>query len=290
MTRPIFFMIRPRVLIAVALLASLATANPNPSLPDPMEPDPNGLRPIDALDTVFLEEMTWMEVRDAMREGKDTVIVATGGMEQNGPYTAAGKHNYVLRGTTEAIARKLGNALVAPIVGFVPEGDIDPPTGHMKYPSTVSITPATYERLLTDICESFRTHGFAHIVLIGDSGGGAQEGLKAVANRLGKAWAGTKTRIDYVPQYYNHQAVDTWLETQGIRAKPEGLHDSLGMTATLMVVDPTVIRMRQRIAADKFHIDGIALAPASKTIDLGKKIIDFRSESAAKAIRAARQK
>jgi len=290
MTRPIFFMIRPRVLIAVALLASLATANPNPSLPDPMEPDPNGLRPIDALDTVFLEEMTWMEVRDAMREGKDTVIVATGGVEQNGPYTAAGKHNYVLRGTTEAIARKLGNALVAPIVGFVPEGDIDPPTGHMKYPSTVSITPATYERLLTDICESFRTHGFAHIVLIGDSGGGAQEGLKAVANRLGKAWAGTKTRIDYVPQYYNHQAVDTWLETQGIRAKSEGLHDSLGMTATLMVVDPTVIRMRQRIAADKFYIDGIALAPASKTIDLGKKIIDFRSEAAAKAIRAARQK
>ena len=57
-----------------------------------------------------------------------------------------------------------------------------------------------------------------------------------------------------------------------------------------MAVDPTVIRMRQRIAADKFHIDGIDLAPASKTIDLGKKIIDFRSEAAAKAIRAARQK
>jgi creatinine amidohydrolase len=283
-------MTRPLVLIAVALLASLAIANPGQSLPDPMEPDPNGSRPIDALDTVFLEEMTWMEVRDALRAGKDTVIVATGGVEQNGPYTAAGKHNYVLRGTTEAIARKLGDALVAPIVGFVPEGDIDPPTGHMKYPSTISVTLATYESLLTDICTSLRTHGFTHIVLIGDSGGGAQDGLKAVANRLGKAWQGTKIRVDYVPQYYNHQAVDAWLETQGIRAKPEGLHDSLGMTATLMAVDPTVVRMRQRIAADKFHIDGIALAPASKTIALGKKIIEFRSEAAAKAIRAARQK
>ena len=283
-------MTRLLVLIAVALLASLAIANPGQSLPDPMEPDPNGSRPIDALDTVFLEEMTWMEVRDALRAGKDTVIVATGGVEQNGPYTAAGKHNYVLRGTTEAIARKLGDALVAPIVGFVPEGDIDPPTGHMKYPSTISVTPATYESLLTDICTSLRTHGFTHIVLIGDSGGGAQDGLKAVANRLGKAWQGTKTHVHYVPQYYNHQKVDAWLQTQGFRAKSEGLHDSLAMTATLMAVDPTVVRMRQRIAADKFHIDGIALAPAAKTIALGKKIIDFRSEAAAKAIRNARQK
>ena len=129
-----------------AILASFLAAKP-----DPMTPDPEGARPIAAVDTIFIEELTWMEVRDAMRAGKDTVIVATGGVEQNGPYTAAGKHNYVLRGTTEAIARKMGNALVAPIVGFVPEGDIDPPTGHMKYPSTVSVTMATYERLITDI-------------------------------------------------------------------------------------------------------------------------------------------
>ena len=64
-----------------------------------------------------------MEVRDALKAGKDTVIVATGGVEQNGPYLATGKHNNVLRATTEAIARKLGNTLVAPIVAFVPEGE-----------------------------------------------------------------------------------------------------------------------------------------------------------------------
>ena len=124
-----------------------------------------------------------MEVRDALKAGKTTVIVPTGGVEQNGPYLATGKHDYILRATTEAIARKLGNALVAPIVAFVPEGDIDPPTGHMKYPGTISLTEDTYERLLTDICACFRTHGFEHIVLIGDSGGN-QKGMKAVAARL----------------------------------------------------------------------------------------------------------
>src|SRR5262249_29868093 len=142
--------------------------------PSAISPDPNGRRPIDGIDTVWIEEMTWMEVRDAMKDGKTTVIVPTGGVEQNGPYLATGKHDYIIRATSEAIARKLGNALVAPIVAFVPEGDIDPPTEHMKYPGTISLTEGAYEGLLTDICASFRQHGFEHIVLIGDSGGNQQ--------------------------------------------------------------------------------------------------------------------
>src|SRR5262245_40801507 len=115
-------------------------------------PAPDEKRPIAALDSVWIEELTWMEVRDALQAGKTTVIVPTGGVEQNGPYLATGKHNYVLRATSEAIARKLGNALVAPISPFVPEGDIEPPTGHMKYPGTISLTESTYQLLLIDIC------------------------------------------------------------------------------------------------------------------------------------------
>ena len=165
------------------LLVVLLSAGVLAAPPSAVSPDPNTRRPIEALDTVFVEEMTWMEVRDALRAGKTTVIVPTGGVEQNGPYLATGKHDYILRATTEAIARKLSNALVAPIVAFVPEGDIDPPTVHMKYPGTISLTEDTYERLLTDICATFRQHGFEHIVLIGDSGGN-QKGMKEVAARL----------------------------------------------------------------------------------------------------------
>src|SRR5947209_6450819 len=88
------------------------------ALPDPIKPDLQSPRPIEAVDTVFIEDLTWMEVRDALKAGKDTVIVATGGVEQNGPYLVTGKHNVVLRGTTEAIAKKLGKTLVAPIVPF----------------------------------------------------------------------------------------------------------------------------------------------------------------------------
>ena len=95
--------------VVAALLVGFQVAKP-----DPVAPDFNTARPIPAVDSVFIEDLTWMEVRDAMRSGKDTVIVATGGIEQNGPYLAANKHNVVLRGTMDALARKMGNALVAP--------------------------------------------------------------------------------------------------------------------------------------------------------------------------------
>jgi creatinine amidohydrolase/Fe(II)-dependent formamide hydrolase-like protein len=246
----------------------------------------NAKSPIDALDSVFIEELTWMEVRDALKAGKTTVIVPTGGVEQNGPYLATGKHNYILRATTEAIARKLGNALVAPIVPFVPEGDIDPPTGHMKYPGTISLTENTYQLLLTDICASLKTHGFEHIVMIGDSGGN-QKGMKAVAGKLNKKWAGSRTRAHFIPEYYNYDGVDQWLANQGINQRDEGLHDGLAVTAIMMTVDPTTVRMKQRIAADKFRINGIELAPAERTIELGKRIVDLRAEATVQAIRRA---
>src|SRR2546426_10462803 len=108
------------------LTATLLFARPQTAL----APDRDARRPIEALDSVWIEELTWMEVRDALKAGKTTVIIPTGGVEQNGPYLATGKHNYILRATAEAIARKLGNALAAPSVPFVPEGDIDRPTGH----------------------------------------------------------------------------------------------------------------------------------------------------------------
>lgn len=267
--------------IAVVLITGLLFAQPGAMTPNPKTP-----RPIEAVDSVWVEELTWMEVRDALRAGKTTVIIPTGGVEQNGPYLATGKHNVVLRATSEAIARKLGNALVAPIVPFVPEGDIDPPTSHMKYPGTISLTEETYERLLIDICASFRTHGFTNIVLIGDSGGN-QKGMKAVAARLNEKWADGKTRVHFIPAYYDYPGVTKWLTEQGIKQVPEGIHDDFAITAIMMTVDPSTVRMKQRIAAKKFRINGVELEPAEKTIEWGKKIVDFRAERTVKAIREA---
>ena len=252
-------------------------------IPDPQNPDPELTRPIEAYDSVFIEELTWLEVRDAMRSGKNTVIIATGGIEQNGPYLALGKHNYSLRATTEAIARKLGNALVAPIVPFVPEGDFDPPTGHMRYPGSISLTAETFKALITDIATSMKTHGFENIILIGDSGGN-QDGMIEVADELSAKWAGGKTGIYFISEFYDFPGMRKWLETQGIHQVDEGIHDSYGMTSIMMTVDPNTVRMKQRLAKGLFSINGVDLSPSDKTIAMGKRVIDWKAGITARAI------
>ncbi|MEP7362802.1 MAG: ankyrin repeat domain-containing protein [Acidobacteriota bacterium] len=254
-----------------------------------LAPDPNMPRPIDARDSVFMEELTWLEVRDAMRAGKTTVIIATGGVEQNGPYLVSGKHNIVLRATTEAIARKLGNALVAPIVAFVPEGDISPPTGHMKYPATISLRQSTFKALLTDIAESLKSHGFQHLILIGDSGGN-QTGMKEVAAELTAAWTGGPAAIHFIPEYYDFYdggSLSKWLESQGIHEKDEGYHDNVAITAMMMAVDPTAVRMSERRAKNKFSINGVSLDPADEMITLGKRAVASRANVTVEAIHKA---
>jgi len=269
------------VLVFLSFLVCVAQTPPSATSPDPNMP-----RPIDAVDSVFMEELTWLEVRDAMRAGKKTAIIATGGVEMNGPYLATGKHNYVLRATTEAIARKLGNALVATIVPYVPEGTIDPPSSHMRYPGTISLREETFRALLIDIASSMRAHGFEHVIFLGDSGGN-EVGMKAVAEELKKKWAGGKTTIHHIPEHYNYPAVTKWLETKGIQQTPEGHHDDYAITSILMTVDPDTVRMKQRMAKGKFSINGVSLTPQAKTIEMGKKVVEYRANVAVEAIRKA---
>ena len=48
-----------------AVVALLFAAGSQDKKFAPMSPDPNGPRPIAAHETLFIEELTWMEVRDA---------------------------------------------------------------------------------------------------------------------------------------------------------------------------------------------------------------------------------
>ena len=264
---------------SAAVLAGLFTLA---ALPDPVAPDPNTPRPIDAVDSVFIEDLTWMEIRDALKGGVDTAIVATGGIEQNGPYLVTGKHNVVLRGTTAAIAKKLGKTLVAPIVPFVPEGDISPPTLHMKYPGTISVSEETFHALLTDVIRSLKTHGFKRIILIGDSGGN-QTGMRNVATALNAQWKGVP-QVIYVPEYYDYGNAAAWVQEQGIKQEAEGLHDDFVMSAQMIALDPRTVRAEQRMKAGNFKINGVPLAPLESSAAWGRKIIDYRAEQTVKAI------
>jgi creatinine amidohydrolase/Fe(II)-dependent formamide hydrolase-like protein len=273
------------VILLTALVAATVTAAQQRG-PSSNLNDLNAERPIEAGDSVFIDELTWMEVRDAVRAGKKTAIIATGGVEQNGPYLTTGKHNFVLRATTEAIARKLGDALVAPIIAFVPEGQIDPPSGAMRYPGSISLQETTFRALLTDIASSLKQHGFENIVLIGDSGGN-QAGMKQVASELTAQWGG-KPGIYFVPEFYDYAAAKKFAEAElGIKEVPEGIHDDYIITSIIMTVDPTQVRLKQREAKGKASINGVSITPASKAIEHGRRIVDFRAAQTVAAIRKA---
>src|SRR5215213_5524467 len=201
---------------------------------------PNPLTPPD---TVWLEEMTWMDVRDALKAGKTTIIISTGGIEPNGPWLALGKHNYVLKANCDAIARKLGNALCAPIIPLVPEGSIEPKSSHMLTAGTISMREETFQAMLTDVVHSLKVHGFQNIILIGDSGGN-QAGMKAVAEKLNTEWNGNPV-VAHIPEYYDYASVDKLLTSLGVikeGMKSDALHDDPGITMNMMITDPNSVR------------------------------------------------
>ncbi len=245
-------------------------------------------RPIAAVNSVWLEELTWMEVRDAIAAGKTTVIIPTGGIEQNGPYLATGKHNYVLQAACEGIARTLGDALCAPIVKFVPEGNIDEPSGHMRYHGTISVRDETFEAMLIDVGASLAQHGFRHIIYIGDSGGN-QRGMARAAAALNERWGQKKAH--FIAEFYRYRDVFTYMERElGIKEPTnDGLHDDFVITSIMMTVDPTTVRYDQRVAARQATINGLSITPKEKTIEIGRKLLQFRVDETVKAIRSAIQ-
>lgn len=247
-------------------------------------PDPEMKIPIEKSKSLFTEELTWLEIRDALREGKTTIIIGTGGVEQNGAFLATGKHNYVLKGVLDSLAHKLGNALIAPIIQFVPEGGHIPATGHMRYPGTISLTESTYELLLKEIALSYKVHGFQTIIFIGDSGGN-QLGMYMVAKELNSLWRNKNCKVLYLHEYYDNYRVAQWLKRQGIKEVDSGVHDSFQYTSQIMAIDPTHVRMKERIKASNFSINGVNLLPAEKTLELGKKLFGYQADICVEAIK-----
>jgi|TARA_Y100000758_G_scaffold97477_1_gene67478 creatinine amidohydrolase/Fe(II)-dependent formamide hydrolase-like protein len=242
-------------------------------------------RPIKALNSVWIEELTWMEVRDALVAGKTTAIVSTGGVEQNGPFLATGKHNYVLQGACEGIARKLGNALCAPIIKLVPEGSHDPKSGAMLYSGSISLRQETFEMVLEDVGESLKQHGFEHIIFIGDSGGN-QAGMGNAATVLNERWG--ETRAHYISEFYRYRDVFTYMENElGIvEGDNDGHHDDYVITTIMMATDPKTVRYSQRLAAGLASINGLSIKDKEKSISIGKKLLQFRIDTSVEAIKA----
>ena len=235
-------------------------------------------------DTVFIEELTWTEVRDAIAAGTTTVILATGGTEQNGPHMVLGKHNFIIRYTAEQIARRLGRTLVAPVVAYVPEGNLDPPSGHMRYPGAITLPNEYFTKLLEFAARSFRVNGFRDIVLIGDSGGN-QNGMQAVAEMLNREWAGSGVRVHFVPEYYRGTGFPEWLMAGGERKEDIGTHAGITDTSQLMAIHPQHVRKDKLADRGGFEGSGVSGNPTRASVEYGKKGLELKVETTVRRLK-----
>jgi creatinine amidohydrolase len=237
-------------------------------------------------DNVFLEELTWMEVSGAIAGGKTTVIIPTGGTEQNGPHMALGKHNYLVKYKTGEIAKQLGNALVAPVVAYVPEGDVNPPTGHMRFAGTITIPQDVFAKVLEHAARSFKQHGFLDIALVGDSGGN-QAGQKLVADMLNTEWAATDVRVHHITAYYPGRG-DDWVISQGVSAADVGSHAGTHDTSSLMYLNPSLLRFDRMGPGKSGDGQGHVGNPAKAAALFGKHILEMQIGDAVKQIQELR--
>lgn len=262
---------------AVLLLLALALGGP-PALAAP--------------ESVQLDELTWTEVRDALRAGATTVIIPVGGTEQNGPHMALGKHNFRVRALAARIAARLGKTLVAPVVAYVPEGRIAPPAGHMRFAGTISVPEDAFAAVVTGAARSLKQHGFLDIMLLGDSGN-YQRILADVAQRLNREWGDSGARVHHVSAYYR-AATDEFaqaLRSRGLGEAQIGTHAGLADTALMLGVDPAQVRPEaMRAAPAPEAATGVSGEPAQASAELGRMGADLIVDRSVQAIREAAQR
>lgn len=235
---------------------------------------------------VEMKDMSWVEVRSALAAGHTTAIVPTGGIEQNGPHMILGKHDYIVAEAARKIAADVGRTLVAPIVSYVPEGDYDPPTGHMRFPGTLGVPEAIFAGVLEGIARSLKAAGFKTICFIGDHGQ-SQAMQAAVAEKLTREWAKDGVRVAQIDAYYDDKAQIGRLLSEGHSRAAIGEHASLIDSSELMSIYPKGVDLASYVRTIKSsEFNGVNGDPRAASGELGEKLLAMRVAAAAAQIRA----
>jgi creatinine amidohydrolase/Fe(II)-dependent formamide hydrolase-like protein len=238
---------------------------------------PASKTPTAAPDTVFIDELTREETRDAMKAGKTTVIVPTGGTEKNGYHMVIGKHNFIVAYAANLMARRLKNALVAPVLQYVPEGDPD-----RQNAGAISVPSPAYDAILDAAARSLKAHGFTDILFIGDSGPN-QAGMTSVANKLNEEWKDAGTKVFALTGYYEEgrEHYRAWLEAAyGYDETTVGSHAGISDTSQLLFVRPSGVRKDQIKPWGGPQDSGVSGDPTKGTTEIGRMGIEFKVNTA----------
>lgn len=225
----------------------------------------------------YLEDLTWQEVAARMTTGTHSIIIPTGGTEQNGPAIAIGKHNWIVAYTSGEIAKGAGNALAAPVMAYVPEGSISPAQGHMLFPGTISVNDKVFAGVLEDTARSFKQHGFKFIFFLGDSGGN-QDAQAMVAQKLTKEWASEGVVVAQLDEYYADTQAAAWVKSIHKGGNDPQAHAGFMDVSEVMAVHKDGVRADKILPYEEKDATktGAAGNPVGASVENGQKLLAYK--------------
>ena len=194
--------------------------------------------------SVYIEELTWPEIREAQAAGKTSAVIVAGGIEQNGHHMALAKHNVIARYVGGQIAERLGNALVYPVVPFSMAGDPIEKTNTCGCRERSAFHPRYSSASFAASRLSAISAGFKNVYVLGDHGGGQSE-LRLAAETLDADWRGKGVRVYYISNAGAGQKVNAYLAERKIAP---GGHAGVAESAQVMFLDQQKLMRKDKYA------------------------------------------
>lgn len=248
------------------------------------------------LQTVLMEKMAWPEIRRALDDHVTTALVIGASIEQHGPHLPIETDTLLAYDTGERVARRLGDALVAPVIR---PGCSD---HHLGLPGTLSLPRRVFEETLAHYAANLAGHGFRWIVLI-PSHGGNNESIFSVASTLKSHYAACGVGV------FACHADTTDLRAQllaqaGLDNAVGGIHAGHTETSLMMAAFPQAVRRDEMKAGflgevdiARVHSEGVVSIspngvfgdPRSANAEFGERLRDYHVDVLVEKIRQARK-
>src|SRR5919108_3859762 len=183
---------------------------------------------------VFLERMTWPEIKAAIAAGRTRAVVCLAAVEQHGPHLPEGTDAWLGKELAGRLARALGDALVAPVIR---PGCSE---HHLGFAGTITVPVDVLIALLDAYVDSLSEHGFERFLVFTSHGGN----LPALTNWPRRRQPHVRVLDDSGPVIV---AIRQALSGFGA-AGPAGRPADLGEAAAMLATRPALVRTERGAA------------------------------------------
>jgi creatinine amidohydrolase len=246
---------------------------------------------------IWIERMTSPQVKEAVKQGYSTVLVAVGSNEQHGPHLPTGTDSLIGDKLMDEAARRVGNVLVAPTIR------VGASEHHMAYPGTITLREEVLEEIIVDYCRSLARHGFKTIMVVPTHGGNIETVARAAERLKRESLSANAVSLSDETSYLS--AIVEVSSKLDITPGEAGTHAGHLETSIVLAVHPDIVDMDKATRGlvemgydtrDKLHEVGMhelsptgILGDATKsTAEAGEDYVEFMASALAEQVKKIR--